>query len=600
MLRHGEEMFLKRLTRHKDGKTHTYWALIESVRTERGPRHRTVAYLGDLGPSEWAGWAGVRRLLEGAIPPATLFASEADPLDPVPEDVHIKVREVRVEGTRDFGEVYLGLVLWRALRFHELLSEKIPDGRAEVPWPSVAAILALARFCEPSSELHIADTWYRRTALADLLGVSVDLVNKDRLYRGLDAVLPHKEAIERHLRERFTTLFDASYELILYDVTSTYFEGEMEANPQAQRGYSRDKRFDCKQVCIALAVTREGPPLGYEVFAGNRNDMTTLEEIVEGMERKHGKIGRVWAVDRGIGSEENLKFLRDRGAQYVVGTPKSDLKPFERALLEEGWARIESGVEVKACPGPGGVETFILCRSQARREKEKAMHERFATRIENGWGKLKGRLERAKKKVERGPVERQIGRLLGRNAHAAGAFEVEVEETSEVASGLKVRWSRNARWAEWAKLTEGHYLLRTNLIGWSAPDLWRAYIQLTQAESAFRIQKSELRVRPIWHQGEKRVQAHILFSFLAYAMWKTLEQWMARSGLGNGPRTVLEDLARIKAMEVILPTTTGRSLRLRCVGSPDPGQQILLGRLGLEFPRRLGQPRWMEVVQGKM
>jgi transposase len=590
-------MFLKRLTRRKNGKLHTYWALIESMRTQRGPRHRTVAYLGELGRSERAGWAEVRRLLDGAAPAEpSLWATSEDAADPVPEHVEVKVRGIRVEKTRDFGDVYLGLLLWRALRLHELLEERIPQGREEIRWSVVAAILALARFCEPSSELHIEDTWYPRTALEDLLGVGSEAVNKDRLYRALDEVLPHKEAIERHLRERFVTLFDAQMDLVLYDVTSTYFEGLMEANPQARRGHSRDKRPDCLQVCIALLVTREGLPIGYEVFAGNRNDMTTLEEIVEGMERKHGSIGRVWVVDRGIASEKNLEFLRKRGASYVVGTPKSALKGFERQLLEGGWSEVEPGVEVKACPGPEGLETFVLCRSADRREKEKAMHERFGTRIQKALEKLAARLERARQKVDRSRVDRQIGRLLGRNSRAAGGFEIRVEEAPERGSGLKVSFTRNAAWSEWAALSEGHYLLRTNLAGWTPQDLWKTYIQLTQAESAFRIQKSELEIRPIWHQLERRAQAHILFSFLAYAMWKTLEQWMARSGLGNGPRTVVEELAKIKVMDVILPTSTGRRLQLRCVSTPDEGQRILLERLGIELPRRLGQPRWIEAV----
>jgi transposase len=593
-------MFLKRITVRKDGKVHTYWALIESIRTARGPRHRTVTYLGELGPSERAGWAEVRRILEGIPDPSPDLFDRAEVSDPVPEHVEVKVRGVQVERTRDFGDVYLGWVLWRALKLDELLQSNIPSGREEVSWPVVAAILALARFCEPSSELHIEDTWYRRTALADLLGVSAEQVNTDRLYRGLDEVLPHKEAIERHLKERFTTLFDANFDLVLYDVTSTYFEGLMEKNEQAQRGHSRDKRPDCLQVCIALMVSREGLPIGYEVFSGNRNDMTTLQEIVEGMERKHGAIGRVWVVDRGIASEKNLEFLRKRGASYVVGTPKSALKGFERQLAESGWSEVEPGVEVKSCPGPEGVETFVLCRSQDRREKEKAMHERFATRIQKALEKLAGRLERARKKVDRSRVDRQIGRLLGQNSRAAGGFEIRVEEAPERGSGLKLSITRNATWSDWAALSEGHYLLRTNLVGWTPENLWKTYIQLTQAESAFRIEKTELKIRPIWHQLEERAQAHILFSFLAYAMWKTLEQWMSRSGLGNGPRTVLEEFARIKVVDMILPTSTGRKLRLRCVANPDEAQRILLGRLGLQLPRRLGQPRWVQTVKAEI
>jgi transposase len=591
-------VFLKRVTNRKNGKRHTYWALVESIRTARGPRHRTVAYLGELGASEQAGWADVRRLLEGIpVPSPGLFDGAESGVDPIPEHVKVKVREIEVEGTCDFGDVYLGWVLWRALRLDELLSAKIPTGREEVSWPVVAAVLALSRFCEPSSKLHIEDTWYCRTALEDLLGVPADQVNTDRLYRGLDEVLPHKEAIERHLKERFATLFDVQFDLILYDVTSTYFEGLMKRNPQAKRGHSRDKRPDCLQVCIALLVTREGLPIGYEVFAGNRNDMTTMEEIVEGMERKHGSIGRVWVVDRGIASEKNLEFLRKRGASYVVGTPKSALKRFEQALLEDGWSEVEGGVEVKSCAGPDGRETFVLCRSAERGEKEKAMHERFAARIQKAIEKLAGRLERARKKVDPGRVHRQIGRLLGQNSRAAGAFEIKVEEAPERGSGLKVSFARNAAWSDWARLSEGSYLLRTNLVDWSPQDLWKTYIQLTQAESAFRIQKTELSIRPIRHHREDRAQAHILFSFLAYAMWKTLEQWMARSGLGNGPRTIVEEFARIKLVDMILPTSTGRKLKLKCISNPDQGQRIILRKLGLELPRRLGHPRWAESLE---
>lgn len=589
-------MFLKRLNRTKDGKEHTYWALMQSVRTARGPRHRTVAYLGELDAAQKEGWAQVHRLLDRKLYRQGEFVSAPkDPHPPAPKHVKVDVRRVQVQRTRDFGDVYLGLTLWRALRLDELLQRCIPKKKEHVPWPLVGMILALARFCEPSSELHIADTWYWRTALEDMLGVSCGQIHEQRLYRGLDQVLPHKEAMERLLKERFATMFDAQFDLILYDVTSTYLEGEARANPQAQRGYSRDKRFDCKQVCIALLVTREGLPVGYEVFAGNRNDVTTLEEMVEGMERKHGAIGRIWVVDRGIASEENLEFLRQRGAHYVVGTPKSDLRKFEKHLLEEGWSEVEPGVEVKLCAGPGGAETFVLCRSGERREKEKAMHERFARRIEAGLEKLARRLQRARRRPNRSQVERQIGRLLGRNSRAAGLFEIRlVQAPKQERPGIRVHWEERGAWKDWAMLSEGHYLLRTNLVGWSPEDLWRTYVQLTQAESAFRTQKTELKVRPIWHHTQKRVQAHILFSFLAYAMWKTLEQWMARSGLGNGPRTLLEEFARIKVVDVILPTSAGKDLRIRCVARPDEGQRILLRRLGLELPERLGQPQWLK------
>ena len=587
-------MFIKRIRVATRKERRTYWALVKSIRTARGPRHQVVAYLGELGPSEQAGWARVARIIDHRPEPCLPLFDTADPDDPVPDKIEVCVQGARVERTRDFGVVYLALTLWRALKLDKLLENGIPKNREGVPWSVVATILALARFCEPSSELHIADTWYERTALDDLLGVPHRAVNKDRLYRAHDHLLKQKEAIEKHLKEQFTTLFDAQYELLLYDVTSTYFEGEANANPQARRGHSRDKRSDCKQVCIGLVVTRDGLPVGYDVFEGNRHDSKTLQEIIEAMETKHGKARRIWVLDRGMVSEENLQFLRHRGGQYIVGTPKSMLRSFEEALLDQNWTEVEEGIEAKLCSGPDGDEAFVLCRSEARREKEKAMHKRFEKRIEEALTKLAARLDKAKKKPDRSQVERQIGRILGRNSRAAGLFNVKVTEVdrSGAQGFLKVGWTKREAWRQWALLSEGCYILRTNLTDWSPEDLWKTYIQLTQAESAFRTQKTELNLRPIWHHLEDRVQAHILFSFLAYAMWKTLEQWMSRSGLGNGPRPLIEELDRIKTNDVVLPTTGGREIRIRCVTRPDESQRILLGRLGLTIPARLGEPTW--------
>jgi transposase len=442
----------------------------------------------------------------------------------------------------------------------------------------------------------VAETWYRSTALDELLGVSVDEVGKDRLYRAHDRILPLKNEIERHLKERFTTLFDESYDLMLYDVTSTYFEGQAKFNPQAQRGYSRDHRPDCKQVCIGLVVTRTGLPVAYEVFAGNRNDVTTVEEIVQAIEAKHGQLNRIWVLDRGMVNEENLAYIRQRGGSYIVGTPKSMLRDYEAKLLEnDAWTTVCEGLEVKLVNGPDGQETFVLCRSRERRQKEKAMHERFERRIEEGLNSLAGRLQKARKEPDRTQVERQIGRLLGRNSRAAGLFDIRVEKVErDGRPGLKVTWNKHEKWRQWAGLSEGCYLLRTNLSGWAPDELWRQYMQLTQAEAAFRAEKDQLNLRPIRHWWEDRVQAHILFSFLAFVLWKTLEQWMARSTLGHAPRTVLTELSRIRLNEVILPTTTGRSIQLRCVTLPDQLQRILLSRLGLELPQRLGEPRWRE------
>lgn len=592
---HGRDaMFLKRLERRKNGKDHTYWALVESIRTAGSSRHRVVAYLGELKKSEQNGWAMLcRRLNREERPLPSLFdpprCEESAPDD---EAVQVKLKDIRLERLRDFGDVWLGLGLWRLLKLDVLLSEKMDAGAEHVPWPVVAAILTLARFCEPSSELHIEDTWYRRTALEDLLGVPVEAVHTRRLYEGLDHLLPHKEAIERHLKERLGNLFDLKYELLLYDITSTYFEGQCAGNPMAQRGYSRDSRPDCLQVCIGLVVTEGGMPLGYEVFDGNTNDATTIETIVHAMEAKYGQAERVWVMDRGMVSEKNLTFLRQRGGSYIVGTPKALLKQFEKHLTDRDWHEVQAGVEVKLVPGPQGAETFILARSVDRREKEKAMHDRFVERFEAGLTKLQTSAEKGVLRAA-DVAHQRLGRLKERYWRAAGAFEVKVTALDDPNSQatLSITWTRNERWKEWATLSEGCYLLRTNLTETDPAVLWKRYIQLTEAEWAFRITKDELAIRPIWHHKADRVKAHILVCFLAYVLWKTLAQWMKGAGLGDAPRTLVEELAKIKSGDVVLKArrSNGRehALRVRCVTTPDKPQRILLNRLGLTLPQRL-------------
>jgi len=589
-------MFLKRCTRKKSGKGHTYWQLVESYRTARGSRHRVVAYLGELPNIQRLGWGRLAVALDGkASAKAKQLALFEPPeeADPVPDRIEVDLKGIRVAGTRDFGDIFLALTLWRVLGFDEVLQQAIAPGRAEVPWEKMACLLTIARFVEPDSELHIADTWYARTALSDLLGIPWDRVNDNRLYRTLDKILPLKSVVESHLKRRVGQLFSPDFDLLLYDVTSTYFEGQANSNAQAQRGYSRDHRADCKQVCIGLVVTRDGFPLAYEVFAGNRADVTTVEAIVEAMEEKYGPAGRIWVMDRGMVSEENLQFLRDRGGRYLVGTPRNMLKRFEQHLLNKDWIEVQEGIEVKLVSSGDGQETFVLCRSADRREKERAMHGRFVERIEKALIKLAEELAGGRRKRDQGIIERRIGRLLQRNWRAAGGFKIDVLEDSRYCSGLKLKWSRVHHWAEWASLSEGCYLLRTNIIDQTPEQLWRTYIQLTDVEAVFRTGKSDLKIRPIWHQLEHRVQAHILFSFLAYALWKTLQIWMQRSGLGRGVRTVLEEFARIKANDVTLRTSAGRDVTLCCITHPDRPQQALIDRLGLMIPERLGRPRWI-------
>jgi transposase len=536
-----------------------------------------VAYLGDVSEGKRL---GVQQVARGAIGSwqSRLFDEEGEP-----EWVEVDTKRVQVEGVRDFGGCWLGLEVSEKLDLISLLERLLPEGREDIPWSMMAMTLILMRLCEPSSELRIAEHLYERSTLADLLGIPADKVNDDRLYRALDRLLPYKVEIEKHLKGRLGELFNLEYDLLLYDVTSTYFEGECARNGQAMRGYSRDHRPDCKQICIALVVSREGLPLGYEVFGGNRADVTTVEDIVEKIEAQYGTAGRIWVIDRGMVSQEKLEYLRAGGRHYIVGTPKSQLKRFEQELLKADWQQVREGLEVKLCPSPDGHESFILCRSAERAAKEKAIHERFEKRIEKGLTKLADICRKKKHKL--GTIERRVGRLLESNSRAAGLFQVEVVE--RVGGGVEVIWGKVEEWRAWAELSEGCYLLRSNVNEWDAEQLWRAYIQLTEAEAAFRIQKGDLGIRPIWHQKEERVQSHILVCFLAYVLWKMLGQMCKRAGLGSEPRKLFDEIAQIKAVDVVIPTRQGTAIRNRCIAQPTKTQAILLQMLQLHLPQRM-------------
>jgi transposase len=567
-------MFIRPCYRRKNGKRHAYWALMESYRTQRGPRQRVVAYLGQL---DEADREGVKRAAEGKR-----GARQKRLFDDVrPLWVEVDVKRVRVENRRDFGGPWLGLELVAQLGLKDFFQRTMPTGQEEIPWSLMALVLVLCRLCHPSSELQIAEHFYAQSALADLLGIPAEKINEQRLYRALDMLLPQKEALEVFLKNRLGEVFGLEYDLLLYDVTSTYFEGLAEANPLARRGYSRDHRPDCKQVCIGLVVTKCGMPLGYEVFAGNRVDVTTLQEIVATMERRYGRADRIWVGDRGMVSADNIAFLKRSGRRYIIGTPKSMLKQFERELLAEDWHTIRDGLEVKLCPTPDGDETFVLCRSRDRREKEKAMHDRFEQRIEEGLQRIASSCK--KQRLEPLVVAQRVGRLLGQNSRAAGLFHTAIKASADGRATLQ--WTKVEPWRDWAALSEGCYLLRSNITDWNDEDLWKAYIQLTEAEAAFRVHKSDLRLRPIWHQKEDRVLAHILVCFLAYVLWKTLAQRCQQARLGHEPRRVFDELGKIQLVDVVMPTRQATEIRRRCVTQPSEHQAILLTRLKLDLPR---------------
>jgi transposase len=589
-------MFLKRQRKRAGGEDYDYWSLVRTVRTARGPRHEVVARLGKLDGVEQKaarGWHDLDALLEGRPMARQL---EFGDKETAPLWRQVKVKQVRVERVRQFGRVYLGLALWRRLKLHKHLEALMPQGREQIEWDLIACILVLGRFCAEPSELGVAERWYEHTALEDLLGVSADKINETRLYRGLDQLLEQKDALCAHLQEQYESWFGLGFEFLLYDVTSTYFEGLAEGNTLAARGYSRDHRPDCKQVCIGLVVTPEGLPVGYEVFAGNRNDVTTLEEMVGLMEDKYGQAKRVWVMDRGIASEENLQWLRQRGAHYLVGTPKKQLKKFEAALLDESdWTAIQAGLEVKMVETAEGTERFVLCRSDDRAAKERAMLQRQVDRLREQLDKVDASLRR-KPTAKIGPVERRIGRWMGRYPAAAAVFSVELQyDKQQYACALSVR--EHADRYQWASRAHGAYMLRTNYMEGDESDLWKWYIQLTQAEAAFRTSKTDLKLRPLFHQTAERVQAHVLVCFLSLAMWRVLEMWMSAKGLGSCARQLLLELDELRSMDVILPTKEAAEVRLRVVAKPEKPLAQLLIRLGVELPN---VPKVIENVVPKM
>ena len=587
-------MYLRRNTKKKNGADYDCWTLVDSVRTARGPRQRIVATIGKLpglDRDERIGWDEISRILSGRPRPEPgLFHQPEEP----PSWATVNVSGVSVERLRHFGDAYLGLLLWNHLGLASFCRETMPPGREDIPWSIMASILVLARFCAPSSELQIAESWYDKTALDDLLGVPCDKINDDRLYRALDSLLPHKDDLCRHLQKRYGELFGSTFDFLFYDITSTYFEGCAKGNPQAKRGYSRDKRSDCPQVCIGLVTTREGLPIAFEVFDGNRVDVTTTQEMVEIMEKKYGKAGRVWVMDRGMVSEDNLKYLRSTGARYLVGTPKSMLKKFERELLDQSWEEVQPGVDVKICLSPDGTdETFVLCRSLGRREKENAILNRFVTRLEASLTKLVEQAEKRKLK-DRQKVERRIGRLLEQNSRAAALFTVDVTEGRD--KKLSIIMRKNEERYLRALDSGGSYILRTNWMESDPKTLWNTYIQLTEVEDSFRTEKHDLGMRPIFHRKKDRTQAHILVCFLALAMWRTLQQWMKASGLGTAPRKLLEELRELKSLDVLLPTRE-KTIRLRMVATPEKQLKVLLQRMKVLIPTR---PKVIENVVEKM
>src|SRR5438477_3981481 len=449
-------MFLRPHSRNKDGKDHTYWSLVETVRTPDGPRQRTLCYLGELNDCAQARWLKTIEVFneQGETEQLKLFPSHVAPPADDPQVARVLLNKVRLERTRQFGSCFLGLDLWKRLELDRFFEQVLDEQVADVPWSRVAAVLAINRLCAPGSELAIEERWYPSTALDDLLGIEEGKINDTRLYRCLDRILPHKTKLEGHLKERYGSLFGAEFDVLLYDLTSTYVEGAAEDNPMMRRGYSRDHRPDCEQMVIALIVNSEGFPFSYETFDGNRADVSTMETILRMVERKYGKARRIWVFDRGIVSEENLQAIRRRGGRYLVGTPRRQMKQFEEELLKDDWTQVRPEVEVKKVAISQGEETFILCRTSGRKEKEKAIRNRFSTRMEDALKRLAKPIETGRLK-DRNKMERSLGRIQATHPQVNDLYEVALRETPE---GIRLHWAIKEDRKDWRALREGAYM----------------------------------------------------------------------------------------------------------------------------------------------
>ena len=575
-------MHLKVHRRNKDGKEHRYFSIVESRRVSRQRVvHRTVVYLGEINDTQQA---ALRKTLEvfderhQQFATLSLFPDDrkiaADDVDAL----QVKLGEMQLERPRAFGGCWLGCELWRQLKLDEFWQARLPEGREEVPWEKVLRLLVVNRLLEPGSEFRVHRQWFDQTAMAELLGTDFAVAAKDRLYRCLDRLLEHKQELFQHLRQRWQDLFTTQFEVLFYDLTSTYFEGEAEEIEKAKRGYSRDHRPDCLQVIIALVITPEGFPLAYEVMDGNTSDRTTLRGFLDHIEKAYGKARRVWVMDRGIPTEALLAEMRDPARQvfYLVGTPKGRVHQHEKKWLDLPWQQVRESVQVKLYEHEG--ELYVLAKSEGRQAKENAIRRKRLARL------LRKLRVMRKSLPKRDHLLLRIGAARKEAGRAFGFVTIRVPKADEEVTRQTFTFATNKKKLRQAEQRDGHYLLRSNLTGEDPGVLWERYIQLTQIEAAFKTMKSDLGLRPIYHQLGHRVEAHILVAFLAYCLLVTLKNRLQALAPGLTPRAVLETLAPMQMLDVTFPTTDGRRLVMPRYTQPTPEQKLLLHKLQLSLP----------------
>ena len=575
-------MFLRCKTRRKDGKEHRYWSVVENRRVSGGRVvQKHVLYLGEINSSQQLAWRKTIEVLdEERERPRSLALFPEDRCEGLLPDasiVRLKLSALRLCRPRQWGACWLALLLWEELELEQFWAERLPPGRKGTRWDQVLLVLVAYRLLAPGSEWRLHREWFERTALADLLGADFGLAEIHKLYRCHDRLLAHKEALFDHLVRRWKDLFNASFDVLLYDLTSTYFEAEPPFREDDKRrfGYSRDHRPDCVQVVIALVVTPDGLPLAYEVMSGNTAEKTTLREFLARIERQYGKAQRTWLMDRGIPSEAVLAEMRaaDPPVQYLVGTPKGRLTRLERELADKPWREARPGVEVKLLPQDG--ELYVFAQSVDRVAKERAMRKRQLKWLWKRLGEL------AVMKQSRNDLLMKLGAA---RAQAPGAWRlVTVEVAAREAS---FTYSLDRKKLRQVRRREGRYLLRTNLTDADPARLWELYIQLVKVEEAFRTLKGDLAIRPLYHQQEHRIEAHILIAFLAYCLHVTLGRRLAGLAPGLTARSVLEKFAAVQMIDVHIPTSDGRELQLNRYTQPEPELMLLLDRLQLELPRQ--------------
>jgi transposase len=577
----ASSVHLKVHRRKKDGKEHRYFSIVESRRvSRRRVVHRTVVYLGEINDSQQAAWRKTLEVFDEKqqdFATLSLFPDDREVAGDV-DALQVRLGEMQLERPRAFGSCWLGCELWRQLKLDEFWQSKLPEGREAVPWEKVLRLLVVNRLLAPGSEFQVHRQWFDQTAMADLLGADFAVAEKDRLYRCLDRLLKHKQELFQHLRERWQDLFAAHFDILFYDLTSTYFEGEAEEIPKAKRGYSRDHRPDCLQVVIALVITPEGFPLAYEVMDGNTSDRTTLRGFLEGIEKTYGKARRVWVMDRGIPTEALLAEMRDPARQmfYLVGTPKGRVNQHEKKWLDLPWQQVRESVQVKLYEQEG--ELYVLAKSEGRQAKENAMRRRRLARLLRKLRVMRRSLPKRDQLLLRiGAAKKEAGRPFG-------FVTIRVPKADEAVTRETFTFAVDKEKLRKAELRDGHYLLRSNLTGEDPGVLWERYIQLTQIEAAFKALKSELGLRPIYHQLGHRVEAHILVAFLAYCLLVTLKNRLQALAPGLTARAVLETLAPMQMLDVTFPTTDGRRLVMPRYTQPTPEQKLLLHQLQLDLP----------------